>query len=130
MLCLPLAKGSVRKGEVLAPWQWRDMHQLPYTAERTLDQVLRELPQARRIMEVLSPNIKVVLVLPLGTVQALRNYLFVLPQPHQGMEKRDVLSPENSGWRAHVQEFRVHQLPHQRVFLGIMHQVPRRGRTG
>jgi hypothetical protein len=90
---------------------------------------VRDVPQARRIVEVLPPVIEILLVLPLDTVEALRHLMFVVPHAHQGMEERDIQPSSNPGRRAHVQEFRLHQLPHQGVFLSLVHQVPRCGRT-
>jgi len=111
---LPFAEGGVLKGGLQASRQYVYVYQLPQTPERTFRVEVLDVPQDRCVMGVHAPELEVMLVMPQGTFEPLRNHVLQLSLSIEILGQRDVQPPVGSRWRAHVPQLRLHQVPHER----------------
>jgi len=107
------------------------MHLLPQSPVRTRLGHLLFVPRNGTQLVFPSSVVHGVQQVPLGTLEAFRLELQVLPLAQAFVGEGHVQSPANPRWRAHLSQLLVCEVSSERLRLGIVSEVsleqPRRG---
>lgn len=97
--------------ELPAPWQRRIMLVMSQSSLGSQVRVLQLVSLSRQALDVQARNIEQVLLVPPGTIEALRHKLLTLPLAEQIVEERIVPSPRHTGRRAPLHLVLLREMP-------------------
>ena len=126
---LPLALRIVSQGRralgLHASRALSELRHVPQAARGTLGVRVHEVPQSRHHLGLLPPQIHELRLVSPATCQPLRQFVRIVSLDLRPLVERHVPTPGDPRWRTHLPQFRLHELPPERVLLGNLHEVSR-----